>query len=498
MHKEASRRPERPLKRILNRFADRWRESANWHVSHRSNFLPRIRISSSDIKAVERVLFVKNHGFDLTLILVIRPARRTTFLQTNTNRFACHHGVLVHAPGWLSSQEVCIWYVGARSPQSSPLSPLSLSLDPSLSGGSHDTRDCTSQVWAANTSARTRTSTSSCCNGSWTRASHRALYPKRFPPAAVSHTDHKKGRLGLAVMSQIDKHSRRFWRTVCNRVTILESLPWCLQSDPASKAVHIQDWKEMRRWNQSTASRRRWFGFPTMPSLPKVWKHWGLEVLSGMRLPWLLHVKSQPKQSESLLRRWLFSPQRARWRQTPQLLAKAIRWSKSLFLLVLLLSTASVAFSVDRFLRNAEEKKCIESYSELETKMYDAIVAAMEQVLGSIDAFTFDAESYVNNSPNAWPFVTLLQFVKRASKFLQLTGMLQLTVVVYATGDQRSAWETYAQQNNQWVSLPSVKLLCAWVLTDFLGSRSQCNSNNSNGSNIRCYIWQRKHCETTE
>jgi len=137
----------------------------------------------------------------------------------------------------------------------------------------------------------------------------------------------------------------------------------------------------------------------------------------------------------------------------PAALSRAIRWTKSVFLLVLFLSTVTIAYSVFRFLRNAEEKKFNESYQEMESKMYDSIEAFIWQVIRSVDAMIFDAEIQVNTSETTeWPFVAIPHFAKRANKFLKLTGMLQIAMAMFITNEQRQEWESFTEQNNGWVS----------------------------------------------
>jgi len=151
----------------------------------------------------------------------------------------------------------------------------------------------------------------------------------------------------------------------------------------------------------------------------------------------------------------------------PAALGRAIRWTKSLFLLVLLLSTTTIAYSVYKLLRSAEESKFNESYAQLEGKMYEAISASTTQVIGSIDALVFDAESQVNHSEDEeWPYVTIPHFAKRAAKFLKLTRMLQITLAMYITKEQRSEWESYTAQHGDWVS--TTPLVYASPLTMFV------------------------------
>jgi len=120
-------------------------------------------------------------------------------------------------------------------------------------------------------------------------------------------------------------------------------------------------------------------------------------------------------------------------------------------LMCLVASSIAVSLSVFIFFRRAEIKNFEVQFTSDAEKVLEAVGRTIDDTLGATDAFIVKLVTYAKYSNSTWPFVTMPSFALHASKVLELSEAIHVSVKPLVRADQRERWEEYSAKNDVWI-----------------------------------------------
>ena len=130
-----------------------------------------------------------------------------------------------------------------------------------------------------------------------------------------------------------------------------------------------------------------------------------------------------------------------------------------MLLIVSVVTSATImSILVYRYISIGEKKNFEEKFNNDANKVLEAVGSSLERTLGVMNVIALAYVSYaatiadLTNVTSLWPLVTLPNFALHASKLLPLTDGLFIVMGPIVSPSQRTQWEAYASQNDQWVN----------------------------------------------
>ena len=131
--------------------------------------------------------------------------------------------------------------------------------------------------------------------------------------------------------------------------------------------------------------------------------------------------------------------------------SRAVYFVRFLVVVILLGVTAGVAVGVYYYVSRSESNDFEEDFEDSSEKVLDEIGSSLEQSLGAIDNFMVSVVANAEKTNQTFPFVTIPDFGVRASKVLSLSRAFQVGVYNKVSKEERSRWELWAQDNDEWI-----------------------------------------------
>jgi len=121
-------------------------------------------------------------------------------------------------------------------------------------------------------------------------------------------------------------------------------------------------------------------------------------------------------------------------------------------ILILILSTASLAFGVYRISRGAEETEFENKYYDDSSKIFEAVSSNLDSTLGAIDSFVVNMVSMAKFSNQSWPFVYTPDYGIRSAKLRSAAKAAYIHQYHLVSAEQRLEWEAFTYlHGDQWV-----------------------------------------------
>ncbi|KAG7338222.1 adenylate/guanylate cyclase [Nitzschia inconspicua] len=132
---------------------------------------------------------------------------------------------------------------------------------------------------------------------------------------------------------------------------------------------------------------------------------------------------------------------------------KAVLVWKLVMIFVLLASTVAGAITVFLYVSHEEQASFEAAFSDNSLKLFEAIGGSLDIKLAAVDSFVTAIVSDAKARNQTWPFVTVPDFAKRASKIRGLSYALSVTQFQILRNDRdRRIWEdSYVRENDGWV-----------------------------------------------
>jgi hypothetical protein len=142
--------------------------------------------------------------------------------------------------------------------------------------------------------------------------------------------------------------------------------------------------------------------------------------------------------------------------EAPPVLAKketaAVVRLKVIVVFVLVAFTTLVSTVVYFYLSSSEQEQFESQYHDDSRKVLQGMGISLDQTLGSFDGLAVALVSQARETNQSWPFVTVPDFAVRMSKLLPLTKAININILPIVTPEQRSDWEEYTVQNDDWIN----------------------------------------------
>ena len=127
---------------------------------------------------------------------------------------------------------------------------------------------------------------------------------------------------------------------------------------------------------------------------------------------------------------------------------KLLRW---LLGLVLVASAVAVSLAVYYQTSSQERKELHARFRSDSHKLLTDIGSNFVLTMGAADAFMFQVVSQAKSVGRSWPFVLIPDWAVQSAKLLSQTESIYMAFYPRITQAQRAEWETFAQNNDQWV-----------------------------------------------
>jgi hypothetical protein len=129
-----------------------------------------------------------------------------------------------------------------------------------------------------------------------------------------------------------------------------------------------------------------------------------------------------------------------------------VKQLRGMVLLVLIASTVTVALAVYFYTSRAEVKQFQLQYKDNAQKVIAAIGDSVEHTTGAIDILATHIRSYVHNTNQTWPRVTLPDFAEHASKVRSMSDSIWIAITPLVSYYDKELWEDYAWENQEWLN----------------------------------------------
>jgi hypothetical protein len=130
---------------------------------------------------------------------------------------------------------------------------------------------------------------------------------------------------------------------------------------------------------------------------------------------------------------------------------RAVKTSRVVMFGVLAVTTIVVAFLVFSLVSGQEKAEFETAFEVNSLKIYESLGSSMDIKLEAVDSLAMLFVSNAREKNESFPYTVLPDFASKAAKMRILSHAIALQQYQYVEEDQRSEWELYAKENEEWV-----------------------------------------------
>lgn len=130
---------------------------------------------------------------------------------------------------------------------------------------------------------------------------------------------------------------------------------------------------------------------------------------------------------------------------------KAISYLRMVVFLVLVTVAAAVCTTIYLFAKNNEQERFELAFADQSLKVIDAFRTNARRRVAAIDSLSQAYTSHAMSTQSKWPFVTLPDYERRASRVMDLAEVVAIFQFPLITVHTREDYEAYALENQGWL-----------------------------------------------
>lgn len=131
---------------------------------------------------------------------------------------------------------------------------------------------------------------------------------------------------------------------------------------------------------------------------------------------------------------------------------KVISYIRFVVFLVLAGVATAVSISVYRFTGESEDERFESAFVDHSSKLIDAFRTNAARRIAAIDSLSMAFTSHAISLSAEWPFVTLPDYERRASRVMDLAEVIAIFQFPLIANETRKEWESYALEHQGWLA----------------------------------------------
>jgi hypothetical protein len=141
--------------------------------------------------------------------------------------------------------------------------------------------------------------------------------------------------------------------------------------------------------------------------------------------------------------------------------SREVRRYKIIVLIMIFGTSLVVAVFVRYFIQWCERINFEDHFKESAAIVLEGVGNSITRTLIPLDSISISTVSYARALNNTWPYVTVPNYAIQMAKAMPLTDAVVIQYGPIVQPEQRTQWELYASQHNQWVN-ESIRLQDSW------------------------------------